>query len=195
MIVVPADLIEGYARTGRTGDAGRLLDWQRDAADHRDIPWARITGSRAAAVLHLANGDPKAAAAAVEPAVAQARERQLPLELGRCLLVLGTAQRRTRRRRTAAQTLDEAVQVFDDLGAQRWAELARAERARLAHTTNELLTPAEQRIAELVALGRTNAEIAATLLVTVKTVEGTLTRIYRKLGVRSRVDLARRATT
>jgi DNA-binding CsgD family transcriptional regulator len=49
--------------------------------------------------------------------------------------------------------------------------------------------------AVLVALGRTNAEIAATLLVTVKTVEGTLTRIYRKLGVRSRVDLARRAIT
>ena len=195
MIVIPADLIEGYARAGRTGEASRLLDWLQEAADRMDNPWAQITSGRAAAVLHLATSDPKAAAAALEPIVIQARERQLPLELGRCLLVLGTAQRRTRRRRTAAHTLDEAIRVFGELGAQRWAELARAERARLTHTADDLLTPAEQRIAELVAQGRTNAEIAATLLVTVKTVEGTLTRIYRKLGARSRVDLARRAAT
>ena len=195
LITAPADLIEAYARVGRTDDAARLLDWLQGAAERWNNPWARITSGRAAAVLHLARGDPGAATAVLEPAVTAARERQLPLELGRCLLVLGTAQRRTRHRRTAAHTLDEAIQVIDDLGAQRWAELARAERARLTHTADGLLTPAEQRVAELVAQGRTNAEIAATLLITVKTVEGTLTRIYRKLGVRSRVDLARRATT
>jgi DNA-binding CsgD family transcriptional regulator len=195
MVTAASDLIESYARIGRTNDAAKYLDWLRDAADRRHNPWAYITGSRAAAVLHVALGDPAAAADAVGPAVIQAREHGLRLELGRCLLILGTAQRRARQRRTAAQTLDDAISVFKQLGAQCWADLANAERARLVHAAEEILTPAEQRISDLVRLGRTNAEIAATLLISVKTVEGALTRIYRKLGVRGRVDLARRAAT
>jgi DNA-binding CsgD family transcriptional regulator len=193
LVTAVSDLIESYARVGRTDDATAHLDWFNAAAARRDNPWARITGGRAAAVLHLALGNPATAADAVEPAATQAREHGLPLDLGRCLLTLGTAQRRTRQRRTAAHTLDEAITVFDGLGAQRWANLARAERTRLTHAAEHTLTPAEQRISELVAQGRTNAEIAAILLVSIKTVEGTLTRIYRKLGVRSRVELARRA--
>ncbi|HYY64573.1 MAG TPA: helix-turn-helix transcriptional regulator, partial [Gaiellaceae bacterium] len=54
------------------------------------------------------------------------------------------------------------------------------------------LTPTERRVAELVAEGRTNREVAAALYVTPRTVEGTLSRVYTKLGVRSRTELARR---
>jgi hypothetical protein len=111
---------------GRAGEAADCLKWLQDAADRRDNPWARITSSRAAAVLHLAWGDPTTAAGLLGPAVTRARELELPLELGRCLLILGTAQRRTRQRRVAAQTLDEAITVFDKLGAQQWAALARS---------------------------------------------------------------------
>ncbi|MCW6005374.1 LuxR C-terminal-related transcriptional regulator [Micromonospora sp. CPCC 205371] len=195
LITAPPDLIEAYARVGRIDDAAQYLQWLQDIAAHLDNGWARLTSSRAEAVLYLARGDPAAAVEAVSPAVAWAHELGLPLELGRCLLVLGTAQRRVRSRRAATAALDQSIGVFDKLGAQCWAAMARTQRAHLAHAAADVLTPAEQRIVELVRLGHTNAEIAATLLISVKTVEGTLTRIYRKLGVRSRIDLARRAAT
>jgi DNA-binding CsgD family transcriptional regulator len=81
--------------------------------------------------------------------------------------------------------------VLTQLGAVCWADLAQAQSARLTHAAAATLTPTEQRIADLVAQGQTNAEIAAALLISPKTVECNLTRIYRKLGIRRRVDLAR----
>ena len=87
--------------------------------------------------------------------------------------------------------LDEAAAAFDSLGARRWQALAQARRARLAPGHDDSLTSTERRIADFVAAGQTNPEIAVTSYVSVKTVEANLTRIYRKLGLRSRVDLAR----
>jgi DNA-binding CsgD family transcriptional regulator len=136
------------------------------------------------------------AAAGVERADAQRdmmySARRLPFELGRCLLVLGTAQRKARQRRDAAASLEEAIAIFGGLGAPRWQVLAAAQRARLAPGPDQALTATERRIADLVAAGQTNPEIAAALYVSVKSVEANLTRIYRKLGLRGRVDLARR---
>ena len=86
---------------------------------------------------------------------------------------------------------DRAIATFGGLGAARWKELAQAQRARLAPGQDDSLTPTERRITELVAAGHSNAEIAAALFISVKTVEANLTRIYRKLGLRGRVDLAR----
>jgi DNA-binding CsgD family transcriptional regulator len=189
------DLIEAYAAVGRIQEAVDLLDWLRQAAGQMDHPWARVTSGRAAAMLHMARRDPHAAVAAAAQAVTEARELEFPLELGRCLLILGTGQRRVRRRRDAARTLDEATTIFDELGAPCWAALARRQRAHLAHSSEQLLTPAEQRVAELAVQGLTNAEIAAQMQISLKTVEANLTRIYRKLGVRSRIDLARHIST
>ena len=80
------------------------------------------------------------------------------------------------------------------MGAPLWAEQARAELARIGGRapSRRELTEAERRIAALVAEGRSNREVAATLYVTEHTVEGALTRAYRKLGVRSRGELAAR---
>ncbi|MFG1820670.1 response regulator transcription factor [Kribbella sp. NPDC049174] len=73
----------------------------------------------------------------------------------------------------------------------RWAELARDEAGRVGlHPTTSTLTATERRVAELVAAGRSNQEAAAELFMSVKTVEANLTRIYRKLSVRSRTELA-----
>jgi DNA-binding NarL/FixJ family response regulator len=83
--------------------------------------------------------------------------------------------------------------VFEELGVPLWAEAARAEIARIGgRTAGDGLTPSEHRVASLVANGRSNREVAAELFVTVRTVETALTRIYRKLGVRSRTELARK---
>ena len=94
----------------------------------------------------------------------------------------------------AQSELVEALARFEQLGAPLWAQRAREELARIggrAPSTDDL-TPTEQRIADLVAGGMTNREVAATLFVTPKTVESALTRVYRKLGVRSRTELALR---
>jgi DNA-binding CsgD family transcriptional regulator len=77
--------------------------------------------------------------------------------------------------------------------AQSWAEQAAADLERVAPgRTTGALTEDEARIAELVIDGRRNREIASSLFVSVATVEAHLTRIYRKLGVRSRSELSRR---
>jgi DNA-binding CsgD family transcriptional regulator len=185
------DLIEAWAATGQLEAAADRLAWLRDAAQRLDHPWARITSGRAEAVLRLAQRHPAKAIDAVEHVIPEARERGLPIELGRCLLVLGTAQRKARQRRQAAISLDEAIAIFDHLGAARWRGLAEAQLARLAPVADNSLTPTEQRVAELAAAGHSNAEIASTLFISLKTVEANLTRIYRKLGLRGRVDLTR----
>ena len=104
-------------------------------------------------------------------------------------------QRRAKQRAEARATLESALAVFEELGAALWAERARAEIARLggrrARDRDEL-TETERRIAELAADGRSNREIAGELFVSERTVEANLTRAYRKLGVRSRTELARR---
>ena len=91
-------------------------------------------------------------------------------------------------------TLEQALAIFERLGAPLWAEKARSELARIGGRApgRGELTEAESRIAALVAEGLTNREVAAHLFVTVHTVEGALTRVYRKLGVRSRSELAHR---
>ena len=185
------DLVEAWAKTGRIEAAADRLGWLQDAARRLDHPWARITSGRAGAVLRMAKRDPAGAVDVVASVIGEARDRQLPFELGRCLLILGTAQRKVRQRREAARSLDEAGAIFARLGARPWQELVAAQRARLAPGRDDELTPTERRVAELVASGHSNPEIAASMFISVKTVEANLTRIYRKLGLRGRVDLAR----
>jgi DNA-binding CsgD family transcriptional regulator len=103
-------------------------------------------------------------------------------------------RRRLRRQRAARESLDEARQLFETLRAARWTDRATTELARIAGRASNpfALTPTEEQVATLVADGRTNPEVAASLFISVKTVEANLTRIYRKLGVSSRRELTRR---
>ena len=118
----------------------------------------------------------------------------MPFDRARTLLALGGALRRAKRKRDARATLDEAVQVFEELGATLWVQKARAEVGRIGGraASHGELTPTERRVAELVAQGRTNKEVAGALFVSARTVEGHLSHVYRKLGLRSRAELARR---
>ena len=105
----------------------------------------------------------------------------------------GEALRRAGQRRRAGEKLDQAREIFLELGAVRWVERCDNElrRARPRPRRDRELTPAESRVAGLVAQGKKNSEVAAQLFTTVSTVEAHLTRIYRKLGIRSRTELAR----
>ena len=120
-------------------------------------------------------------------------EVELPLDRGRTLLALGVAQRRAKHRSEARETLGEALALFERIGAAIWAERARVELRRISGraATPGSLTPAEERVAALVAEGKTNREVAAALFLSDRTVEGHLSHIFGKLGVRSRTELAR----
>ena len=87
-----------------------------------------------------------------------------------------------------------AAQTFQSLGAPIWAARAEAElgRINLLRDHESELTPAERRVAELAATGMTNKDVAAALFISPKTVESNLGRVYRKLGIRTRFELARR---
>jgi DNA-binding NarL/FixJ family response regulator len=95
----------------------------------------------------------------------------------------------------ARETLDEAIAIFESLGAALWARRAHDELARISgrrRNHSDALTPGEERVAALVARGHANREVAAELFLSVKTIEVALTRVYEKLGVRSRTELASR---
>ena len=115
-----------------------------------------------------------------------------PFELGRTLLAAGAIQRRLKQKRSARERLEKARTIFENLQAPLWVEKAQAELARIggrAPSPTEL-TPTEKQVAELVAEGRTNREVAQTLFLSVHTVEANLKRVFRKLDVRSRTELA-----
>lgn len=118
----------------------------------------------------------------------------MPFERARTLLVLGRLQRRKGKRRAARLSLEEAFRTFDELGTTLWAAKASDELRRLGMHAGQggELTPSEHRVAELTASGLTNREVAAALLVSPKTVEANLARIYQKLDIRSRAELGQR---
>lgn len=116
-----------------------------------------------------------------------------PFERARTLLLLGRVRRRAGQKRAARETLEQARDAFRQIGAVGWVDTAVAEIRRIGGRAVPAtgLSEMERRIAILASEGRTNQEIAAAAVVSVKTVEANLTKAYRKLGVRSRTELAR----
>ena len=195
--VVPlgADVVEALVALGRLEQAERAaarLEAVAAALAHR---WAGPAAGRARALVLLAGGEARAAATAADEAAAEAGAGGFPFDRARALLVGGEALRRLGERRSAAERLTAAAAAFADLGAPLWRGRAERELRRASPRRGrgaEGLTAAETRVATLVAAGRTNKETAAELFTTVATVEAHLTRIYRKLGIRSRSELAGR---
>lgn len=159
-------------------------------------PWGDAARAYCRGLLAQAGGDAATSLELLDEAARGFEDLAAPWELGLALLARGTGLRRAGRRRDAAASLDRAAAIFRALGAapalRRTEEELRSARPRPSRGDN--LTPAELRVAALVAEGRTNREVAAELSTTVATVEAHLTRIYGKLSVRSRTQLARRMT-
>ncbi len=137
-----------------------------------------------------ARGDLERGRAAVHAALA--RRPDDPFALARALLILGRIERRAKRRGASRAALEHAAALFAGIPSPHWEATARAELRRLGRRVPPgALTETERRIAALAADGLTNPEIAAHVFVSRKTVEANLSAVYRKLGLRSRVDLAR----
>jgi DNA-binding CsgD family transcriptional regulator len=186
------DLLEALIAVGELDEAEQVLATWQERAAAVDRAWTLAILARCRALLRAARGDFEGAFASFEHALAEHARTPDPFHHARTLLALGRTQRRRKRRGAARTTLEQALAVFERLDAPLWVEQARAEIGRIggrAPSRGEL-TEAEQRIAGLVAQGRTNREVAAALFLTEHSVETALTRVYRKLGVRSRAELA-----
>ena len=168
-----------------------LAPFERLAAVH-DRLWAEAVAARCRGALEAARGSRAQTFAAFDRALAAHARAGMPFELARTQLAAGQAFRRFKQRGRAADLLTAAVAGFEQIGAPLWAARARAELARTGRTSGDAhgLTPTERYLAELAASGLSNREVAAHASVSVKTVEANLSRVYRKLGVRSRVSLA-----
>ncbi|CAN5578281.1 LuxR family transcriptional regulator [soil metagenome] len=190
------DEIEALVALGELEKADALLAGYEADAIRLDRPWARLAAARCRALHAAAAGDSIGAVEALRLALEEHTGAVQPFELARSMFVLGSVQRRTRRRKDARESLQSAQQIFDELGAKTWSDKARrlTERpggaAKRGGEAN--LTPAERRVAQVVARGATNREAAGRLFVSVRTVELHLTSVYRKLGIRSRTELAAR---
>jgi DNA-binding CsgD family transcriptional regulator len=191
------DDIEALIRMGELGTAAGLLEPLTAAAVRLDRASALAATSRCDALLASARGDDEAALASVEAALSAHARIDAPLEEARSELVASEVARRARRTTEARRHAEAAAATFDARGATLWAaraqaEVARLERRRATAAGGTELTQTEHTVAEAVAAGRTNREVATELSMGLRTVEAHLSAIYRKLGVRSRSELAAR---
>lgn len=187
------DAVEVLTAAGRLDEAAQLVEALESNGARVHRRWTMAVGARCRGLLCAARGDVDAALAAAQRALAYHDGLAMPFEEARSQLLLGELQRRNRLKDTSAATLRAALRTFDELGTPLWAGRARAALARAdvpRLRTDDGLTPSERRIADLVTKGMTNRAIAGTLFISPKTVEANLARIYRKLNIRSRAELA-----
>jgi DNA-binding CsgD family transcriptional regulator/tetratricopeptide (TPR) repeat protein len=190
-----ADLAEALSRAGQAGPAAALAEELAAGARQTGGAWAAAAAARCRALV----GPDDELDALLATALAAHARVPLRFELARTHLCFGERLRRARRRAEGREHLVAAHETFTARGAPHWArraeqELAAAGGRRAAATTGagSGLTPRERDVCRLVAGGATNAEAAAQLFLSARTVEHHLRMAYRKLGVRSRSELAAR---
>lgn len=187
-----SDLVEAQVLCGR-GDAARdsLRAFERRASETGN-PWASAAAARLRGMIVEGAFEDEFAAAQ--------RGHASPFERARTELRLGERLRRERRPTDARAPLRSAQQAFDRLGAHGWSAQAGRERAAAGERPKRAKTPLpalldqlteqELRIALLIAEGVTNREAAAALYLSPKTIGYHLGKVYEKLGIRSRTELA-----
>ena len=188
-----SEQVEALLELGLVDEAVVRLDAWEAAALRLDRGWALAHATRCRGLVAAARGEVATAVSLLADAVEQHEAAGDPFGRARALLALGVTRRRAREKRQAREAIELALAGFEELGADGWAERARRELGAIGgRTRSDGLTPAERRVADLVAEGRTNAEVAATLFLAERTVASHLTHVYAKLGVRSRTELARK---
>ncbi|HSM66211.1 MAG TPA: AAA family ATPase [Ilumatobacteraceae bacterium] len=184
------DLVEALVRVGEVDEADDVAAEHVRNARRAGRLRGLVESAHSRAIVDAARGDLDQAFEAFEQALAVDGVATIPLAHARVLLSLGAVLRRAGRRARSVAALDQADELFEQLGANAWRRRLADERSRsTARPTPSTLTPTQIRIADLVAKGHTNAMIASELAISVRTVESNLTSTYRRLGVRSRTGL------
>ena len=190
------DEVEALTRLGELAAAEALLGPFEARSALAGQGWGIATARRCRGLLLAARGDLAGAATALDIALEAHQRLAMPFEEARTLLAAGEVHRRARHKQQALNSLQAALVIFERLGAPRWrdrvlGELARVGTRATPRGAGPVLTAAEQSVADLVAAGHTNAEVAAGLFMGQRTVEAHLSRVYRKLSVQSRKELGR----
>jgi ATP/maltotriose-dependent transcriptional regulator MalT len=197
-------LTRSWLALGRHADAKRSAAAAHRWASAVQLPMAAAWAERAAAAVELDTGDPARAATRALASAAAADEAGAPVEAALSRTLAGLALGQTGERDRALTELKRATRVFEECGALRYRDEAERALRKLGYrihrrtrpgsadgTALESLTERERQLAQLVAGRKTNPEIAAELFLSQKTVETHLRNIFRKVGVSSRVELAR----
>jgi DNA-binding CsgD family transcriptional regulator len=189
------ELIEAASRTGRGAAAGSAFERLAEGTSASGTVWAAATEDRCRALLSEGALAEKSYASAID----RLSPTSLHLDLARTHLVFGEWLRRESRPADARDHLRVAHRLFKEFGSISYTERSRVELAATGERTRKRspdvgghLTPQETRVAELVSRGATNVEIAGQMFVSPSTVEYHLHKAFRKLGVTSRTQLARR---
>jgi ATP/maltotriose-dependent transcriptional regulator MalT len=189
------DWIEAAVRAGEVATAHERLAYYEPWAERAGAAWARAVALHGRALLADEDEESERLFQAALDMHAQAAR---PFDRARTELAFGEFLRRARRAREAREHLRAALDGFEALGAELWAERARVElrasgqtaRRRVADTRDQL-TEQELQIAHFVAQGLSNREVAAQLFLSPRTIAAHLRNIFRKLGISSRTELAR----
>jgi len=188
-----AELVEAAVRSGHHETAAGAFAVLADRTSAADTPWALGVRARCQALLADGNG----AEGAYAEAISQLERSRAAPDLARTHLLYGQWLRRAKRRIDARGQLRTAHAMFQDMSADGFARQAASElrasgeRARSRTPETELdLTPQETRVAKLAADGAANNEIAAQLFISPGTVQYHLAKVFRKLGITSRSQLA-----
>jgi DNA-binding CsgD family transcriptional regulator len=186
-------LAEAYVAVGRPHEARQISAWLGELGGRMGRPALTGSAHRIDALVSAAAGDLDASAEEAQAAVAAHRASLLRPELARSLLVLGRIERRRKARKQSRDALRRAYELAAEIGHQPLlAEIERELPRVAAERSGTELTATERRVADLIAGGATNRDAAAALFVSVRTIETHVASIYRKLGVRTRAELAQR---
>jgi DNA-binding NarL/FixJ family response regulator len=190
------DLVEACLQVGRREQAEEAFAVLRAFADQSAPTWALALAARCRALL----AEGSEAEQAYADALSLLTHLNRRLDRARTQLLYGSFLRRQRRRGEAREQLRAAVETFDRLGAEPWAERARVELRATGETarrrnpsTITQLTPQELQIARLVGAGNSNKDVATQLFLSPRTVEYHLAKVFTKLGISSRADLIRQS--
>jgi DNA-binding CsgD family transcriptional regulator len=192
---VSVELIEAASRSGREEMAMTTFDRLAESTGASGTTWAIAVEERCRALISDGSVAEKLYRSAIDRLVPTA----LQLDLARTRLLFGEWLRRENRPADAREELRTAYGLFRDCGSEAFAERARVELRATGERTSSVpyesqihLTPQETRVAHLVAQGCTNLEIAAQMFISKSTVEYHLHKVFRKLGIKSRTQLAKR---
>jgi DNA-binding CsgD family transcriptional regulator len=201
VVPIAGDLAEAMARAGEKDRCTRILNWLDERAQATGLAYPQAAACRACGIL--APNPVEAQHLFAASLAALDKVGPVPFEQARTLLCSGEAMRRDRRPVAAREPLHQALGLFESLGARPWAARVRAELAASGvkgqrardwsgrHNGLQELSPQELQVARIAGRGQNNSEVAAGLFISRKTVEAHLTRVYRKLEIRSRTELAR----
>ena len=185
------DQIEALALAGDVAGADAHLSRFESGVARIPTPWGLAVVARSRALTAAASGRLEAAEAELNIALEHHADLRMPIELGRTLMLLGRVRRRQRRKRHASEALVGARDAFASASAAGWEAAARRELERIGFRSSSVdeLTPTEWEVARLAGSGMSNRQVADAMVLSPKTIDGALTRVYAKLGIHSRAEL------